>query len=87
MSSSSYLSDVLQDHSIDFCEISEHWLFNKDLHFLDKINNGYKSYAVSDKDLLLPVYCKVDKGGGGRGGGRGCRHFCGIEIITTVSQL
>ena len=60
MSSSSYLSDALHDHSIDFCGISEHWLY---LHFLDKINNNYISYGTVDKDLLLPVYRKVGKGG------------------------
>ena len=63
MSSSSYLSDALHDHSIDFCGISEHWLYHKDLHFLDKINNNYISYGTADKDLLLPVYRKVGKGG------------------------
>ena len=52
MSSSSYLSDALHDHSIDFCGISEHWLYHKDLHFLDKINNNYISYGTADKDLL-----------------------------------
>ena len=56
MSSSSYLSDALNEHSVDFCGISEHWLYNKDLHFLDKINNNYISHATSDKDLLLPVH-------------------------------
>ena len=35
----------------------------KDLHFLDKINNNYISYGTADKDLLLPVYRKVGKGG------------------------
>ena len=63
MSSSSYLSDALNEHSIDFCGISEHWLYSKDLHFLDKINSNYISYASSDRDLLLPVYRKVGKGG------------------------
>ena len=63
MSSSSYLSDALNEHSVDFCGISEHWLYNKDLHFLDKINNNYISHATSDKDLLLPVHRKVGKGG------------------------
>ena len=33
MPSSSYLSNALHDHSIDFCGISEHWLYHKDLHF------------------------------------------------------
>ena len=41
MSSSSYLSDALHDHSIYFCGISEHWLYHKDLHFVDIINNNY----------------------------------------------
>ena len=37
MSSSSYLSDALHDHSIYFCGISEHWLYHKDLHFAEKL--------------------------------------------------
>ena len=33
MSSSSNLSAALNEHSADFCGISEHWLCRKDLHF------------------------------------------------------
>ena len=36
MSSSTYLCDTLVQRNIDICGISEHWLYEKDLHFLTK---------------------------------------------------
>ena len=46
-----------------FCGISEHWLFEKDLHFLAKIDNLYNSYTVLDNDLKHPGSRRVGKGG------------------------
>ena len=63
MSSSSYLCDALNENCIDICGIAEHWLFEKDLHFLNSIDNMYCSYAVSDFSLLMPSKRKVGKGG------------------------
>lgn len=63
MSSSSYLASVLSTETIDFCGISEHWLYQNNTHFLDKIDNNYTSLAVSDSDLYIPSGRKVGKGG------------------------
>lgn len=63
MSSCKYLCNVLHDHKIDICGISEHWLFEKDIFFLDKIDPAYVSHSVSDNDLKLPNNRKVGKGG------------------------
>ena len=63
MSSSSYLCNTLNLKSIDICGISKHWLYEKDLNFLNEINNNYISYAVSDNDLKYPGKRRVGKGG------------------------
>ena len=63
MSSSSYLCNTLNLKSIDICGISEHWLYEKDLNFLNVIDNNYISYAVSDNDLKYPGKRRVGKGG------------------------
>lgn len=63
MSSASYLSDILNKKAIDICGISEHWLYQKDLNFLNEIDNNYHSHAVSDSVLMLPGRRRVGKGG------------------------
>ena len=63
MSSSSYLVELLNNNAIDICGISEHWLYEKNLYFLESLDNNYKSYAVSDFDLKRPSSRKVGKGG------------------------
>ena len=63
MSSSPYLCNTLNLKSIDICGISEHWLYEKDLNFLNEIDNNYISYAVSDNDLKYPGKRRVGKGG------------------------
>ncbi len=63
MSSASYLSDFLTDHRIDICGVSEHWLYEHDLHFLNRINSQYMTHAVADPDLFLPSHRRVGKGG------------------------
>jgi hypothetical protein len=63
MSSAVYLNSVLNRRNIDVCGIAEHWLYEKDLHFLDSVNKDYTSYAVSDNDLVLPLFRKRAKGG------------------------
>ena len=63
MSSSSYLSNTLNQQSIDFCGISEHWLYNYNLHFFDVINTKYKIHAVCDFDLDKISNRRVGKGG------------------------
>jgi exonuclease III len=63
MSSASYLHTILGTRNIDICGIAEHWLYEKDLHFWDSIHRDYKSHAVSDYDLVLPLFRKRAKGG------------------------
>ena len=63
MSSASYLSSALKRFDIDICGVSEHWLYKKDLHFLDSIHRLYNYAAVSDFDLERPSKRKVGKGG------------------------
>jgi hypothetical protein len=63
MSSASYLSTALSNRDIDVCGISEHWLYEKDLSFLDCIHRDYTSWAVCDNDLVLPLFRKRAKGG------------------------
>ena len=63
MSSASYLSKALKSFDVDVCGISEHWLYKKDLHFLESIHKSYNYSAVSDFDLERPSRRKVGKGG------------------------
>ena len=63
ISSSSYLVELLNNNAIDICGISEHWLYEKNLYFLESLDNNYKSYAVSDFDLKRASNRKVGKGG------------------------
>ncbi|MES9883123.1 MAG: reverse transcriptase family protein [Sedimenticola sp.] len=65
MSSSSYLCDVLSHESVDVCGISEHWLFDYNIHFMDHINSNYVSYAKADADLAIPGTRRIGKGGVG----------------------
>ena len=62
-SSGSYLCDTLQNKKVDICEISEHWLRETDLHFLDDLNSSYKCHSVCDRDLVAPCRSTVRKGG------------------------
>ena len=63
MSSASYLIDTINTKNIDICGISEHWLYEKDLHFLKSIDTNYKCHSVSDFSLKFPSNRKVGKGG------------------------
>ncbi len=63
MSSSAYLCEVLESKSVDICGLSEHWLYEHDLHFFNRLDSGYKSYAIADSDLMLPSRRRVGKGG------------------------
>ena len=63
MSSSTYLTNILAQRNIDICGISEHWLYEKDLMFFNKLDSNYKSHAVADISLNFPGRRKVGKGG------------------------
>jgi hypothetical protein len=57
------LSEILDKHEIDIYGISEHWLKNYNLDYLNSIDNMYICYAVSDKNLMLLSNRRVGKGG------------------------
>ena len=57
------VTDCLYRNKIDICGISEHWLYEKDLQFLNQLDNSYISYAVADSDLTCPSKRRVGKGG------------------------
>ena len=63
MSSSSYLCQALYKKNIDICGIAEHWLYEKDLHFLNQIDSNYHCHAVSDFSLRFAGRRRVGKGG------------------------
>ena len=46
MSSCTYIVDMLKLNHFDILGISEHWLRDVDLHFLDQLDSNYKRYAV-----------------------------------------
>ena len=48
MSSSAYLSSILESRDIDICGISEHWLLERDSHFLSSIHSNFTGISVSD---------------------------------------
>ena len=59
MSSCSYLIDALKSKNIDICGISEHWLREYDLHFLENLDSNLKCHASCDYDLRVPNICTV----------------------------
>lgn len=63
MSSSSYLCDVLNHQSVDVCGISEHWLYEYNMHFMNHINSNYVTHAKADADLKTTGTRRVGKGG------------------------
>ena len=63
MSSCSYLCDMLKHNNVDICGLSEHWLRETDLHFLNSIDSNYKNHSVCDNDLRIPCKSNVRKGG------------------------
>ena len=63
MSSAIYLCKCLNSYKIDICGISEHWLCEKDLRFLNQIDNLFISHAETDFDLKRPSNRRVGKGG------------------------
>ena len=63
MSSSSYLCDTLTKNNIDFCGISEHFLYPHNMHFIDTLSSEYRSHCICDRDLMTPGNRRVGKGG------------------------
>ncbi|XP_053383874.1 uncharacterized protein LOC128550036 [Mercenaria mercenaria] len=54
---------MLHRESIDICGISEHWLKESDLHFLNSIDANYDSHGSFDRDLTILGRRKVGKCG------------------------
>ena len=63
MSSCSYIVDILTYKKVDILGISEHWLRETDVHFLDQLHSNYKSFSVCDSDLCFSNAKSVRKGG------------------------
>ena len=63
MSSCSYLCDILIKKNIDISGLSEHWLRETDLHFLNNLDSKFTHHSVCDKDLRIPCVSNVRKGG------------------------
>ena len=59
MSSGSYPGHILGTYDVDFCGVSEHWLYKKDHHFFDSIDKSYNYFVESDFDLEVPSRRKV----------------------------
>ena len=53
MYSASNLSSFLDRDEVHIIGISEHWLFNHNMHFLDSINSEYRGFCIADNSLLL----------------------------------
>ena len=63
MSSASYLSSFLDHNGVHIIGISEHWLFNHNMHFIDSINSAYTGFGIADNSLLLNNNRNIGKGG------------------------
>ena len=63
MSSAYYLSNLLDSEVIDVCGISEHWLYQSELHFLNSIHSDYTGLGVCDSELNIYRGRIVGKGG------------------------
>ena len=63
MSSAPFANDFLKTESVHFLGLSEHWLYQHYLHFLQAIHRNYNCFGVCDNDLKTPSNRKVSKGG------------------------
>ena len=51
MSAVPYLNDCLQKFDVHICALSEHWLRQCNIHFLQQINTNYIAYSKSVDEL------------------------------------
>ena len=63
MSSALYLSSFLDHNGVHINGISEHRLFNHNMHFLDSINSEYTGFGIADNSLILNNNRNIGKGG------------------------
>ena len=61
--SSASLSSFLDRNEVHIIGISEHWLFNHNMHFLDSINSEYTGFGIADNSLLFNNSRNIGKGG------------------------
>ena len=52
MSSASYLSAFLDRNEVHIIGLSEHWLFNHNMHFLESINSEYTGFGIAVNNAL-----------------------------------
>ena len=63
MFSTPYLSKLLNTYKVQICAISEHWLYNDNVNFLNTIDKDFLSVAVCDSSL--DEYSSYRRGKGG----------------------
>ena len=63
MSSASYANQLLKQHRIDILGLSEDWLIDPNMHFLETINRNYTGFGVSDNELRIAGARRLGKGG------------------------
>ena len=63
MAATPIISELLNSYHIDIMAVSEHWLFEDSLDFLDSIHPSYKAHAVSDASLDPYLSTRRGKGG------------------------
>ena len=63
MFSTPYLSKLLNTYKRQICAISEHWLYNDNVNFLNTIDKDFLSVAVCDSSL--DEYSSYRRGKGG----------------------
>ena len=63
MSSASYAGKLLASENIKIFGLSEHWLNNSNLHFLQSIHKDYQSYGVVARDLVNDQRITISRGG------------------------
>ena len=63
MFSTPYLSKLLNTYKVQICAISEHWLYNDNVNFLNTIDKDFISVAVCDSSL--DEYSSYRRGKGG----------------------
>ena len=63
MSSASYAGKLLASENIKIFGLSEHWLSNSNLHFLQSIHKDYQSYGVVARDPGKDGRRNISRGG------------------------
>ena len=62
MSGAFYVNNRLDQNQLHVLGISEHWLNNSKINFLNSIHGDYLAYGVVSNDLIMPSRRKTGKG-------------------------